>query len=199
MFEINTVNEKFMITRYDGWEEILEPLIRRITGASQGKTRTGANFENEVFKMKTHRFGTCHCLYGKEFRDFEEKQTHSLECFHTQWSDIQEAFKKHPKYHDALILKTERINMEIKLCRDFRIPYKGGVLGDICTCSFKKKWEDKGILHEETCEHVAPNFKHIESGFSVWWNQKFFRDSYSNERIEKKEFSKIIKECLKSI
>lgn len=200
MFRIKTVVEKFGIPRYDGWEEILEPLVRKITGAQQGKVRTGVDYENDVFKMKMHKFGICHCSYGKAYREFETTNAHDLECFHTMWQEIQEAFKGHPKYNEALILKTERINMEMQLCRKFRIPYHGGVyIESICTCTFKRRWEKLGVEHDEDCEHVAPNFWHKESDLKIWWNKKFFRDSYSNHRIETPEFKKIIKECMKSV
>jgi hypothetical protein len=200
MFQIQTVVEKFAIPRYEGWEEILEPLVRKITGAQQGKVRTGVDYQNNVFKMKMHRFGICHCSYGKQYREFVENNGHALECFHTAWQEIQDAFKNHPKYHDALILKTERINMETQLCRKFRVPYRGGVyIANVCTCDFKRKWEALGIEHDEDCEHVAPNFWHTESDLKIWWVKKFFRESYSNKRVDTQEFKSIIKECLKSV
>jgi len=194
------LSEKFCVPRYEGFEEILEPLVRRITGSQQGRVRTGCDFRNEVFIMKMHFYGKCPCSYGKKLHEFEKENEHDVECFHTQWFELDQAFRNHPKYSQALILKTERINAEMQLCRKYRIPYHGGsYIENICTCDFKKKWDMLNVEHDEDCPLIAPNFYHAPSGLKIWWNKKFFRDSYSNRRIEKKEFQKIIGECLRSI
>lgn len=200
MFQLQSIAQKFLIPRHEGWEEILEPLIRKITGAREGKTRTAVDYKNEVFKIKSHKFGICRCSYGQRYLEFEENNNHSLECFHTAWQEIQDAFKKHPQYEEALILKTERINMEAQLCRRYKIPYKGGVHTErICTCNFKRKWDELKVQHDEDCEHNSPNFWYYHDDIKIWWNKKFFRDAYSNKDINKNQFKLIIGKCIRSV
>jgi hypothetical protein len=200
MFELQTTDVKYLVPRSEGWEDILEGLVRKITGVKQGRVRGGTDYKNDVFEMKTYKFGICHCTYGKKYSEFEERNQHALECFHTEWQAIQDAFRNHPKYGKALILRTERVNMEVQLCRKYRIPFNGGKgLELVCTCDFKNKWKSLNINHDETCEHVMPNFWHKPSGFKIWWYKNFFRDSYSTERICEVGFEKIIKECIKSV
>jgi len=195
------LNEEFVIERNAGWEEILETLVRKITGAQQGNVLAGVNFENDLFKMKMHVFGQCGCVYGESYKEFSKSHTHSIECFHTNWQEIQDAFKSHPKYHTSLILKTERMNMERQLCQKYRIPYKGGgeYIENMCTCSFQKQWKELDIEHEESCDKTSPNFIHKPTDYKIWWHKKFFRNAHSNYRIESGEFKKIIKECTKSL
>jgi len=200
MFVTKSIRKGFPILRHEGWEEILEPLVRKITGAQQGKVRSGCNHNNEVFFIKMHFVGTCPCGYSVKLKEFSSKNCHSLECFHTNWVDIDQTFRKHPLYSKALILKTERINMEMQLCRRYGVSYIGGKhIENICTCSYKKKWEKLGIHHEDDCPEITPNFHYKESDLKIWWNKKFFRDSYSNQEIQKNDFQVMIKNCINSI
>jgi len=200
MFASKALNEKYVIPRHEGWEEILEPLVRRITGAQQGKCRTACNHTNDTFTIKMHHMGLCPCEYGQKRKEFEENNKHASECFHPNWKEIDDAFRSHPKYSQALILKTERINMEMQLCRKYRLPYQGGsYIENLCTCNFERKWAVLDIEHAEDCPVITPNFYHPASGTKVYWNKKFFRDSYSNRRLSSEEFQNIISECIKSI
>jgi len=199
MSKSSVLIEKIVIPRHQGWEEVLEPLVRKITGAQQGKCRTGVDYENDTFKMKMHFMGTCGCPYGIARREYENENSHNSECFHTHWQEIRDAFTNHPKYSSALILKTERINMEMQLCRKYRIPYHGGEkIEYVCTCDFEKKWENMGIDHDEDCPSVTPNFWFKDTDFKVWWYKKFFKESYSNQRIDKIEFKEMVKMCTRS-
>jgi len=200
MFVTKPQKREFPITRHQGWEEILEPLVRKITGAVEGKVRTGCDFENDVFTMKMHFVGTCPCNYNVEFKKYAKQHNHSTQCFHTNWNEINQAFRSHPRYHNALILKTERINMEMQLCRRYGIPFRGGEYSqDICTCPFDKNWQEMDIQHADDCPVISPNFYHAKSGLKIWWTKKFFRDAYMNQITKIEDFTDMIIECVKSV
>ncbi len=197
MYELPIINPSFKIPRNEGWEEVMERLVRRITGAVEGKVSAGVKYENELFKMKPHVFGICYCNYGTEYKEFCEKNVHSPQCFHTTWKEINDTFRNHPKYHQVIKLKTECINMERQLCVLNNIPYAGGSIANVCTCLFSRNWKALNIIHEDSCVHVMPNFQFNKIDLKIWWNQKFFRNAYANQEISLEKFREIIKLCVK--
>ena len=192
--------EKYTIPRHRGFEGVLEPLVKRITGVSQGNLLAGCEFENDVIKMKPHFIGACPCKYGEEYKKYCEKNTHTLDCFHSYVEEINKAFKSHPKYHIALPLKTERINMLKSLCLKNNMPFKSErEVEKLCTCGFNDKWKMLMVEHEENCPVVTPNFIYKISDLKIWWNRVFFRDAYSNKPIKLDEFEKIIREVVSTV
>lgn len=188
---------KYKIPRFLGYEEIFEPLVRLITGVQQSRVREGCYYENEYFKIKPHYYGDCHCEFGKNKREFEKKNPHSPQCFQNYLLEVDEAFRKHPKYSYALPLKTERINLIKSYCLKNNIEFKNTKdLYDICTCTVGKKWKELKYEHTEDCSIISPNFYHNKSNLKIWWYKVFFRNSYSNREINKKEFSEIISDCI---
>ena len=191
-----------IIPRNKGWEVTLDTLILRITGIQQGKIRAGCDFENEVFRTQVHFIGTCPCGYDKKKKEFAESNQHSVECFHTQWLEIEEAFKKHPKYKDSLKLKAERINMEHQLCQRYKIPHylPRRPLEDVCTCPFERQWKSLENTHQEDCLKVMPNFWFKANDLKIWWEHKYFRNAYMNRaEYNLEQFEEIIAICLKSL
>jgi len=195
----NVLEHKTIIPRNMYWEEALEPLVRRITGVQQGKTHAGCDFENDIFKMKVHFFGNCECDYAIKRKEYEANHSHKSNCFHVAWQEVHDAFINHPKYHKALILKTERLNMEMQICRQYNVKYCGEKISKVCTCDFEKNWSSLNITHDENCPCVTPNFWYKPKDFKIWWYKTFFRKSYSNYMIDQKQFQNIIKECMKSL
>jgi len=197
---MNKISESYAIPRYVGFEDVFEPLIRRITGAQQGTVIGACEFDNDQIKIKPHYFGPCQCQYGVEYKAFCKKNTHTLDCFNYYVQEINEAFKKHPKYSFALPLRTERINMLKALCLKNNFPFKGEKeVEKICTCGFTKSWEMLGHKHHEDCPIVSPNFWHKPTDLKIWWYKVFFRNSYSNRLITIPDLKAIVASVLPSI
>jgi len=194
------LRETTIIPRNKGWEEILEPLIRKITGVQQGKVRSGCNYENDVFTMRMHYMGGCSCQYIQIQKEFDKSHPHTQDCFHTQWHDINQTFRSHPQYSNILILKISRINMERQLCLKYNIPYNAEtILESICTCPYDAQWKALNMQHEEQCKLLLPNLHIKDEDLKVWWYKKFFRDAYVNTSISKKQFAHLMVKCLRSV
>lgn len=191
--------EKFNIPRRDGWEEILEPLVIQITGAQQAYVRGGCNYDSDVFFMQPHYLGSCPCSYGQKLKEFEKTHSHSPQCFHSFYQEIDEAFKSHPKYYKYNILRTSRVNMIRQLCVKNNITYDPVKIPEICTCTFQREWEKLNVQHDEACPKILPNFWHKNSNLKIWWFKIFFRNSYANKPIQKEEFQKIVAECIQDV
>jgi len=187
---------KFPIPRRHGWEEVLEPLVKRITGAQQADVRGGCNYDCELFFMKPHVLGSCVCSYGKALFQFKKDHPHSVQCFHTFWKEIDDAFKAHPKYHETNILKAARINMVRQLCLKNGIKYNPKTVDELCTCTVQKEWDALGLKHDEDCYKMLPNFWFKKTDLKIWWYKFFFRDAYANQEIEREDFREIVAECM---
>lgn len=199
MFIVPTIEEKYEIPRYDGWEEVLEPLIRKIINVEQSMIREGVDYENDIFMLKTQRYGICHCSYGQKYREFLETHKHSDDCFQTIYQEIQDAFRNHPHYNKSLKLKQERVKMERELYKEFGIPYSKKSNSNVfCSCTFRNDWERLNSSHDANCSFLAPNFHYKESDLKIWWNVRFFKDSYANQLVTLDEFKKIIGVCIRS-
>ena len=187
-----------MIPRRAGWEEILDPLVRKITGAQQADIRAGCDYDCEAFFMQPHFLGTyCNCSYGIALRDYTKANSHSVQCFHTFWEEIDDAFKGHPKYTSSNVLKVARTNMVRQLCVKNRIKYEPHIVSKICTCPFKQKWEELDTPHDEGCKSLLPNFWFKELDIKIHWHRFFFKDAYSNKELTLPEFEEIVNRCTK--
>jgi hypothetical protein len=187
----------YQIPRSQGWEPILETLVRKITGVQQGDVKAACNYNSELFIIRPYYIGTCTCSYLEKMKSFEETHPHHTNCFHSQWDEIHSAFKNHPKYSKFNIYKTERINMENQLCRKFGIKYNSKTISKICTCSVQDELDKLNLIHEENCKTVLPNFEYRGGETTkIWWYKTFFRDAYCNREITMKEFKEIVSICL---
>jgi len=59
--------------------------------------------------------------------------------------------------------------------------------------------ECEGEYHDEDCPTMKPNFYHKSSGLEIYWYKYPLRDSYSNQKLDRMGFRKIIDECIESI
>lgn len=185
------------IPRRDGWEQVFEPLVKRITGAQQADVRAGCNYDCEVFYTQPHFLGSlCFCRYGRARREYENDNQHDASCFHAQWKEIDDVFKKHPRYHQSNKLKAERVNMCKQLCDRFMIKYNPKEIAKICTCNFESDWSNLNFEHEADCPKVMPNFWYKKTDLKIWWYRIFFRDAYANQELCLEDFKGIIAICL---
>jgi hypothetical protein len=190
---------KFRIPRRDGWENIMEPLVKQITGAQQADVRGGCHFESDMLFMQPYLVGNCHCTYGQALHKFKQENNHSVQCFHTFYQEIDDVFKKHPKYYQTNKLRAERVNMIRQLCVKNHIKYDPKNVHKFCTCPFNKKWKALNIQHDLDCPKVLPQFWYKPKDIKIWWYRIFFRDSYCNRKINKDEFKEIVNICLNHV
>ena len=189
--------ETYNIPRRAGWEQVLEPLVRKITGAQQADCRGGCSYDCELFFMQPHFLGTyCECTYGIAQRDYAKENPHSIQCFHTFWREIDDAFKTHPKYNQSNILKVARTNMVRQLCVKNKIKYEPRIVREICTCPFEQNWKSLELKHDDACKSNLPNFWFKETDLKIWWYRFFFREAHSNLDITILEFEEIVKRCM---
>ena len=203
MIEIKNPHKKFLIPRTDGYEEHFYPIIRKITGCSQGKVSGGADYENDTFTIRTYFMGGgCPCKMCEFKRDFEEDNEHAENCFHVEWDRMDKEYKKHPKYSFAPPLKIARLEHEKYMMKEYGIPLRERKSPEnICTCHYKAKMQKElgPIGFVEDCYYNLPNFHFKQDDFKIWINQNFFRDSYSNKKISVDEFKTICRTCIMSL
>ena len=189
-----------LIPRSCGWEEIFEPLIRRITGVHQSDVRAGCEFRNETFEVRPHFLGEyCYCEYGKTKRSFEQKNPHKEDCFHSQLEQINKDSLRVTNIDNRLDGRIFRINKLLDLCNRFSIKYDTRIVNDICTCGVKEKWFKLSIQHDDDCIILRPNFLYIPEDIRIFWHKRFFRDSYINKSISKEDFTRIVNHCISSV
>lgn len=190
----------FDVPREEGFEEVMDTLVTRITGIEHFKHHTGCYFTNETFELRPYYFGKCLCAYGKALENFLTINPHKDSCFHTELKILNDAFKNHPQYLHNNKLKAERANEERRLCTAHNIHYKDGKnLDDICNCGALEKFGDQGYSHEERCPKLLPNFIFIPEHLGITWYKTYFRDSTSTQHITLEDFKRIIGICLSSI
>jgi len=191
------MNKRIEIPRGEGYEEILDAIVARITGIEHFKHHTGCYFGNNVFEIRPYYFGECTCSRKKEFDKYLLENPHTKDCFITDLQILNDSYKKYPNYHNINKLKAERANEERRLCMIYSIPYKSGKnLNNICTCGVLSKFN---VVHEAHCLQVLPNFYFKPEELKIYWYKTYFRDSYVTQELTKEKFKNIIGECLRSI
>jgi len=191
------MEKRYKIPRREGWEQILEPLVKRITGAQQADVRAGCLYDCEVFFMQPYQLNqNCYCSYGQAKMRFDLSHKHTPQCFHTFLNEINEAFKKHPNYYKANIYRTERVNMVRQLCVRNGIKYDPKTVENVCTCPYAREWEALGLTHDPNCQKVLPNFWFKNNDVKIWWFKFFFRDAYSNQELTMDRFQELVSLCL---
>ena len=200
MQESNTITEKFVIERNIGYESILEPLIRKILGVSEGRVSAGCDFENDKVILRKYYIGDCTCVYGEKYKDFCTNNSHDKMCFQSYLQEINNTFRQHPKYKDSIHFKAERVNLVKSLCDKNNIPFGGKIkLDEICSCSFKSKWEILNVTHDENCPIVLPNLHYLPEDIKIWWYNNFFRDAHCNVELSLDKFKEIVRNVLSSL
>lgn len=196
------VGKMFEIKRENGYEEILDTVVTRITGIEHFKHHTGCSFVNDTFEIHPYYFGQCLCSYGKQYQEFIKENPHKDDCFMVELNILNEAFKKHPLYRNNNKLKAERANEERRLCIAHKIDYKEGKnLSEVCNCGVQEKFKALQLTHEDTCPIIKPNFwyKNSDNPIKIFWYKTYFRDAYCTKDLKLEEFKQIIGICLNSI
>jgi len=196
------VGEMFMIKRDNGYEEIMDTLVTRITQIEHFKHHTGCSFVNDLFEIHPYYFGRCLCSYGKKYQEFITGSPHKPECFMVEMNVLNAAFKSHPFYINNNKLKSERANEERRLCIAHNIDYKDGKnLEEICNCGVQDKFKELNHQHEDGCPITQPNFwyKPPDKAFKIFWYKTYFRDAVCTQDLNLEEFKRIIGICLQSL
>lgn len=203
MIKITNPHKNCLIPRGAGYEDAFYPILKKITGCTEGKFSAGADYENEVFSIRTYFMGdTCPCKMCEFKRDFQDDNIHTDDCFQVALKELNKAYKEHPKYTGSTKLKIARLEHEKFLMKEFKVPFSERKHAEnICTCEYHKKMQKElgPIGFVEECYHNLPNFHHKETGFKVWIYKNFFRDAFSNIKIDLPKFKGLCQVCLQSL
>lgn len=163
-------------------------------GCLGGEWGYGQDFENDVFQMFPFYWGECTCGYDRKAEYFYSHTHHSEQCYQKELAKIEKkvSWFRNEKKHDKLVKK---------LCKKFGIAWNSGKGSAVhCTCNYEKKaskWENENF-HKKGCPTIRPNFVYKPTGFEVRW-YKYIGRSQEFNKISKKEWAKIMKECLNSL
>ncbi len=121
----------------------------------------GANYENDVFEMRSYYWGDCDCGADERNEKFWSEHAHAPDCYQTE-------LRKREKEAGV-----ERYSIQDKIykamCREYGQSEYGCAVH--CTCGLDKiaeaYFEENG--HRPTCACVLPNYRHKASGFEVRW------------------------------
>ena len=86
------------------------------------------------------------------------------------------------------------------LCAEFKLDRKYGCAAH-CTCDYDERWAKflETNDHKPNCPIVRPNFLHKPSGLVIMWYKYFLRDAYSNKKLSRRMFKKVIDDCIASV
>lgn len=150
-----------------------------VHGFLGGEFGYGANFENDVFAMRSFYWGDCDC--GRDEREdvFWSTHEHAADCYQTELDRLEREAGVH--YECSVVMdydERRQIQDEIyhSLCKKYNKLYAGCAIH--CTCGVQEKWIEYIDVngHTETCALELPNFKHKPSGFEVRWYKYIGRD-----------------------
>lgn len=171
----------FPISREAGYEGLIHLLFEHM-----GISGYGEDFDNEVFTIRPYYWGDCVCGYEDKSWKWSEANKHREGCYQDDLKKIERPTDKQYK----------------ALCEKHGIAYDDGRGCAVhCTCDYRDRWgkfcEENG--HAKDCLIILPNFHHKKSGLTIDWYKYPLRDSYSNQKMNLKEFNKIIQECIASL
>jgi hypothetical protein len=176
---------KFPVERSEGWEEELTRLFDAYAPKRDNSWREyGEEFVNDVFEVHQYWWGDCTC--GAECPihltncDTETKMSYWLD------SRIRACSGK-PNKNGCVEIRLDKFDKWEKKNPSPK-----------CTCGAEADWKPKDE-HKETCALIRPNFLHKPTGYSLMWYKYPLRDSYANQDLTLKQFSKIIDNCIKSL
>jgi hypothetical protein len=175
-------------------------------GILGGEFGYGANFENDIFVMRTYYWGDCDCGGGQRIEEWETSNLHKDTCYQVELNSMRKEsglqYYYNGKYIDSTVgYKTAR-KIEDKIYKKLIKKYGLSEFGCAvhCTCG---RWEDRAAYiekngHTNECSLNLPNFKHKASGFEVRW-YKWIGRGMDYDKETKRDYNKIFLDCMDSI
>lgn len=190
----------FPIKRGIGFEEELYRLFDAINPDRDNSWREyGENFENDTFMTFPYWWGDCECGFDDKDYEWSENNQCKESCFSVRREKFDNELKSEgiSLYNDNSEEWKKRMT-EWALKNGFT-GWEGS--GGHCDCGYNEeynKWRETNN-HNGNCPIVKPNFKHKPTGFEIQWYKYPLRDSYMNNPITLKDFSKLIDDCILSL
>lgn len=147
-------------------------------------------FENDTFRMQPYYWGDCQCGFEDAEMNWYAENDHAPDCYQVA---LHHAIGDSP-YGQERDAKIKRV------CAEYRLPYPSGCMVH-CTCDYNERF---GAFlgehsHADDCPTITPNFHHKPTGLQIMWYKYPFRDSYSNQPLDKARLHGIMQDCANSM
>lgn len=177
-------------------------------GLLGGEFGYGANFENDVFAMRTYYWGDCDCGYEQKDIAWSESHEHAPECYQRRVvSDMTAAGGKPSAFSKTYVDRPQNVGYDEwrkiearirrKWCKHFGLSFPS-CCAIHCTCDYDKEWKVFRAVndHLPTCSLELPNFRHKASGFEVRWYKWIGRDMQTSGDAD---LRRMFAECMDSL
>ena len=180
-------------------------------GVLGGEFGYGANYENDVFVMRTYYWGDCDCGYEEREDKWSAEHRHAPTCYQAElqaakreaglsyWDSAKREFvwvDSPPGSYDADRAKEDGIYK--RLTGKYGLSMAGCAVH--CTCGHHETWVAwlKDNDHRDTCALELPNFRHKATGLEVRWYKWIGRDMEA-KMPDGVSAADVFRECVESV